>query len=70
MAVYCEESVAAGLWLLNDTYNQDVDSEAFSHALPDQLVSDLTFPQQSLHPRGFLCHSPAAGEVSDLLHGM
>lgn len=37
------------------THNQDVDSEAFSQALPEQLVSDLTFPQQPLHPQGFLC---------------
>lgn len=34
-----------------DTYNQDVDAETFGHALPDQLVSDLTFLQQPLHPR-------------------
>lgn len=38
-----------------DTYNQDVDAETFGHALPDQLVSDLTFLQQPLHPRAFLC---------------
>lgn len=41
------------------THNQDVDAEAFSHALPDQLVPDLTLPQEPLHPRGFLCAVPS-----------
>lgn len=52
-----------------DTYNQDVDAETFGHALPDQLVSDLTFLQQPLHPWAFLCTLWAqvivrAGQVS------
>lgn len=37
------------------TYNQDVDSEALSQTLPDQLVFDLTFFQQPLHHWDFLC---------------
>lgn len=32
------------------THNEQVNSEAFCQALPDQRASDPTPPQQSLHP--------------------
>lgn len=36
------------------THNQHIHSKAFSQALPEQLVSDPTLPQEPLHAWSFL----------------